>query len=535
MKKAPVILMSLLVGTFLVIGCGFAPATLAAPAVPVSVLGCPQGPPTPGLVPQYGGTLKMIHPLSPANLGAPWKPSSGNDRPLARFALENLVGLDANGEPTPQLATSWEANPDTKTITFTLRRGVKFHDGTDFNAEAVKWNMDMYRKGPNTDLKLVTSVDVIDNYRIRLTLSGWDPLFISNLPGTSAGRMVSPAAAQKLGDEALRTPVGTGPFKFVSFEPNVSLKYSRFENYWQKGLPYLDAVEINYVSDRVVGLASFTKGEADAINDISTRDAMNLEKQGKIIKKRVVNITGLCADIKNPSSPFNDIRVRQAIAYAIDTKAIVDSVFDGMYTPANQLALPGYTAYDPTIKGYPYNPAKAKELLAAAGYSTAKPLKTKIVYATDPQKADFFTMVQDYLKKVGIDITVETIDNAGYTRLFSSGWNNHLLEYQFSYNGFELKYTSSLVMSLSEKSARYVSVVTPADFNALFNSVKVENDPSKTEAAYKKLNKMTIDDHCLVFPFYGRELLMAKQPNLQDFGWQEKAGEFLPERAWLRK
>jgi ABC-type transport system substrate-binding protein len=459
----------------------------------------------------------------------------GADRPQSRFAVERLVGLDTNGDPTPQLATSWDANPATKTITFTLRRGVKFHDGTDFNAEAVKWNLDMYRKGPNAELNLVTSVDVIDNYRIRLNLSGWDPLLITSLIATNAGAIVSPTAAQKLGDGAILSPVGTGPFKLDSLVPNVSIKFSRFDGYWQKGLPYLDAVEIIYVSDPVVRLASFTKGEADAINEFSTRDAMNLKKQGKTVIKRVANIGGLCPDIKNPSSPFNDIRVRQAIAHAIDTKSIVDSVFDGMYTPTNQLALPGLTAYDPTIKGYPYNPAKAQELLAAAGYSTAKPLKTKIVYTTDPQRADFYTMVQDYLKKVGIDVALEPMDNAGYTKLFSSGWSNHLLEYQFSYNGFELKYAVSLTMSLSEKSARFKSIVTPADFNALYNSMMVENDPSKREAAYKKLNKMAIDDYCLAFPFYGWELMNARQPNVQDFGWGELAGEFLPERAWLRK
>ena len=507
----------------------------AAPAVPVSVLLCPQGPPPPGLVPQYGGTLKMLHTRSPSNIGAPWKPATGIDRPQGRFVLESLVGLDAKGDPAPQLATSWNADPANKTITFTLRQGVKFHDGTDFNAEAVKWNMDTYRKGPNQDLKLVTSVDVIDNYHIRLTLSGWDPLFISSLASTSAGRMVSPTAAQKLGDEALRTPVGTGPFKLDSLVPNVSMKFSRFNGYWQKGLPYLDGVEINYVSDPVVRLASFTKGEANVINEISTRDAMNFKKQGKTVIKRVAHIGGLCADIKNPTSPFNDIRVRQAIAYAIDTNAIVDSVFDGMYTPTNQLALPGLTAYDTTIKGYPYSPAKAQELLAAAGYSTANPLKTKIVYTVDPQKADFYTMVQGYLKKVGIDVTLEPIDNAGYTKLMSSGWNNHLLEYQFSYNGFELKYANSLVMALSENSARYKSVVTPEAFNALYNSMVVENDMAKREAAYKKLNKMAIDDYCLVFPFYGWELMNVRQPNVQDFGWGQLASEFLPERAWLSK
>ena len=508
----------------------------AAPAVPVSILGCPQGPPPPGLVPQYGGTLKIIYNFNVANLGAPWKASTPMDIMLGRFAIENLIGLDANGRPIPQLATNWDDNPTNKTITFTLRQGVKFQDGTDFNAAAAKWCLDMVKNGPKPNLKAVTSIDIIDPYHLRLNLSSWDPLFIQGFSSSGAGKMTSPAAAQKLGDEIMRNPVGTGPFKFVSFQPNVSLKYARFEDYWQKGLPYLDAVEISFVTDPVVALTSYKKGEAQANRGLSTRDAKALKAQGYTIDGYTAAIQGFCGDNKSPSSPFSNIKVRQAMAYAIDTNAIVNAVYDGMFPPTNQLALPGVQAYDSSIKGYPYNPAKAQQLLAEAGYSTSKPLTTKLVYGVDPQRTDFYTVVQSYLGKVGINTTLEPIDMATFAKLNGAGWNNHLIYYSFSYNGLEMQYSTSVASNLAANKISYVSVYTPDDYQTLYLATLAENDMAKREANYQKLNKMAIDDYCLVVPLVGMQYLTAKSPKLHDFGMGNKtAGEFLPERAWLSK
>jgi ABC-type transport system substrate-binding protein len=356
----------------------------------------------------------------------------GVDKQISRFALENLIGLNANGDPVPQLATSWETNPTAKTITFTLRQGVKFHDGTDFNAEAAKWCLDQYRNGSNADLKIVTSVDIIDASHIRLTMSEWNPLLLQSMSSSAAGKMVSPTAAQKLGDDIMRNPVGTGPFKFASFQPNVSIKFTRNENYWQKGLPYLDAVECNFVTDPVVSLAAFTKGEAQVLCDISTADAKSLKAKGITIEQATSQVEGIAGDSKNPNSPFADIRVRQAMAYALDTNAITNAVYDGLYSSTNQLAMKGGTGFDESIKGYPYNPDKAKELLAAAGYSSAKPLETKIVYTSLQQTTDLYTMVQSYFSKVGINLKLEPVDNAGYNKIYSAGWNNHLMDYRFS-------------------------------------------------------------------------------------------------------
>jgi peptide/nickel transport system substrate-binding protein len=511
----------------------------ATKTVPVSVLGCPQGSPTPGLVPQYGGTLKLIYDRSIANLGAPWKVMRGNERIMGRPAIESLLGMDSKGEPIPQLATSWKTDPAKKTITFTLRKGVKFHDGTDFNAAAVKWNLDTYRAaGIISTLEPITSVDAIDDYHIRITLSTWNPyiMYAFNHTGTGAGKMISPTAAQKLGDKIIGNPVGTGPFKFVSYQPNVSIKYERFEGYWQKGLPYLDAIQINFVTDPVVALASFTRGEAHFIANISVADAKQLKAQGNMIAKNTTAINSICGDSKNPTSPFADIRVRRAIAYAIDNTTIVNSIYEGFSPPTNQLAMKGGTAYDATIKGYPYNPSKARELLAAAGYSTTKPLTTTLSYISTPQVSDIYAAMQDYLKKVGINLSLQPLDNAAFNKLSTSGWNDKLLHQGFSYNGVELKYYSSLTGFLSPAATSFVSIRTPDAFNTLYESMMSETNLAKKEAAYKKLNKMAIDDYCLVVPLFVGNSLHGVSPKAIDLGIGDNANaEFLPERAWLRK
>ena len=155
-----VCLILILVLSSVLVACS-KPATSTAPgkttgAVPVSVLECPQGPPTAGLVPQYGGTMKEIWGAHPSNIGAPWLLLSGPNKMLSRYAIENLNGVGPKGEMVPQLATSWKFDQANKTVTFTLRENVNFHDGTPFDAEAVKWNLDKSIAAKNPAMKLVS-------------------------------------------------------------------------------------------------------------------------------------------------------------------------------------------------------------------------------------------------------------------------------------------------------------------------------------------------------------------------------------------
>ncbi len=261
-----------------------APTTAAAADVPLSILECPQGPVS-GETPRYGGTLKITYDHTPSNLGAFWDLTRFLDWVQARFAVEGLVGLNPQGQPVPQLATSWDIDDVAKTITFHLREGVKFHDGTDFNAEAAKWNLDMQKNGPKTELKNVTSIDVVDPYTVRLTFSEMDPLFVQQMVASMSGKITSPAAYELYGPEAIKfQPVGTGPFRFDTFEPDVLLRYTRFEDYWQEGLPYLDAVEIHYIADNTVALTSFKSGEAQIMGNLGVKDVPELEAAGNTIQ-----------------------------------------------------------------------------------------------------------------------------------------------------------------------------------------------------------------------------------------------------------
>jgi peptide/nickel transport system substrate-binding protein len=353
--------------------------------------------------------------------------------------------------------------------------------------------------------------------------------------------MVSPTAAQKLIDagkesDILLNPVGTGPFKLVSFQPSVSLKYTKFADYWQKGLPYLDAIEISIVADKVVALTSFTKGEADVFYGVGTNDAKSLKDKGNTIKTSTLTIMGICGDSKNSNSPFAQQIVREAIAYAIDRDTIVNTVFKGMSPPTNQLALPGFQAYNSSIQSYPYNEQKAKDLLKIAGYDTAHPLTTKLTYMADPERADLYTLVQSYLAKVGINITLEPIEFAAFNKFNQAGWNNQLLQYSFSYNGLEMQYSTSVNNNLYGGKLSYVSVYAPADFDTLFTKAKAETDLAKRETYYEQLNKMAIDDYCLVIPLFGFVRLTANSAKVHDCGFAYRAPiEFLPEMAWKEK
>lgn len=511
------------------------PATTTS-ATSLDVLVCPQGAPTPGLTPQYGGTLKILYSMAITNLGAPWKAMAGADRGVNRFCLENLVGLDEQGNPAPQLATSWASDPAAKTIIFTLRQGVKFQDGTDFNAAAVKWCLDKFRTGVQTALKAVTSVDVIDDNHVKLSLSDWDPLFIQNLSWSCAGKMVSPTAAQKNGDDAIRNPVGTGPFKFVSWQTNVGVKWARWEGYWQKGLPYLDAVEITQNADTVAASLSYTKGEANFITSLGPVDATPLKAKGHTITTSIRGLSGIVGDSKNMSSPYSDIKIRQAVSYAIDSNTMINAIFQGLATVTNQFALPGKSAFDTTIKGYPYNPAKAQELLAAAGYTTAKPFNTKITYTQSPTTADVYVQYQSYLKAVGINANLEPIDTAAYTKIRASGWTNCLVEFSPVYNGLEIPYSTTLSQCLSPDAVQYPSIWMPDNFAALYRTMLTENDMAKRQALYQQLNKLATDTYCLGTIVYASQGWSAAYPNVHDLGLQNiTSGEHLPERIWISK
>ena len=327
-----------------------APSTTAAAPKPTTAASTPAAAPsTSASAPtassttagQYGGTLKIIARGTVQNLGFPGANFGPDDGTFQSPAVEKLITVDTKGNIIPNLATSWQVSPDYKYITFNLRKGVKFHDGTPFNAAAVKWNLDQFINGPRPDLKTFASVEAVDDYTVRMNYKTYDPALLPSL-WAAVGWIVSPTAVESKGkDWAQNNPIGTGPYKFVSYTRDVSVKFTRFDDYWG-GKPYLDNLEYTLISDPVTALAAFKAGEAQASIIVGNKDAADMQASGKYnINKMAAQTYAMAYDSANAASPFSKLEVRQAIAYAIDNAAIAKSVGYGFYTPTNQVSNPG--------------------------------------------------------------------------------------------------------------------------------------------------------------------------------------------------
>ena len=168
--------------------------------------------------PQHGGVLRLEFPTDAVVIGWPAMMQSSTEVTLSRISIESLGTYDKNGQPIPYLAKKWILDAKAKTVTISLKKGIKFHDGTNFDAKACKWNVDQFRTSGRPELKSVSSVDIVDDYTVRLNLDTWDNTIPGRLSLAGPGMMISPTAFEKNGkDWCFKHPVGTGPFKLVQW------------------------------------------------------------------------------------------------------------------------------------------------------------------------------------------------------------------------------------------------------------------------------------------------------------------------------
>lgn len=303
----------------------------------------------------------------------PMVSTSGHDRHLLYNLYNTLLAINENFELIPELAESWTVI-DEETIEFSLRRGVTFHDGTPFDAEAVKFNLERMMHDPisarKTELQAIDTVEAIDSHTVRLNLKYPDAGLLYAL-ADRAGMMVSPAAVQAhSGPRGLTNePVGTGPFKLDGILLDDHVRLVRFEGYWEEGLPYLDGVRFRPVLEEPAKVIGLRAGELHIIDTVPPRD-VNAVRRDSRLRYYEVDGTGTNQVLFNLRvEPFDNKLVRQALNYAIDRQAMVQALLFGHGTPARGPFAPsrGY-AYHPDLEGYEYNPQKARELLAEAGY-----------------------------------------------------------------------------------------------------------------------------------------------------------------------
>jgi len=428
MKKGFILLTVLLLVSIIIAGCGGKATTSTAPTTSTTVTStvpttsttatstkpttsttAPSATPTATATaagPKRGGTLKLIYDTAPSGSIGYMPEVQGDTSVAQQLVIETLIHEDNKSQFTPWLAESYKLADDQSSITFQLRKGITFHDGSDFNADVVKWNLDnsiAAKLAPNWK-----SVDKIDDYTVRINLNKWQNTMMS---GFSAW-MTSKAAFDKNGLDWVRAnPVGTGPFKFVSYQKDNVFKTVRNPNYWEKDangnqLPYLDEVDMLFIGDSVTEETALQAGEADmGIIKHGSKVSSDLASAGFVIKSAAIDTSVLFGDTANPDSPWANKLVREAVEYALDRDAIAKMGY-GYWKPAYQIEGSADAPYDPNFSlGRKYDVAKAKALLADAGYSGG--FNTTIIACPSSLNNDVVVAIQGYLAKVGIKASIE--------------------------------------------------------------------------------------------------------------------------------
>jgi len=438
-----------------------------------------------------------------------------------------------NGSLVPNLCESFKVVTDPKnaSITFNLRKGVKFHDGSDCNAQAIKF---VYEKTKETGIVRSASMywktfNVVDDYTLRVDLTAWYNR-LSRGFADSVAFVVSPTALDKNGIDWLRwNMVGTGPFVQKEYKRDVSLTATRNPTYWDTGKPYLDGIQLLYVVDELTRVALFKSGGAEVLNiGGNPRLAGEMQAAGFNIVTQPGGATVLVPDSLNTDSPWSNLKVRQAAEYALDKEAFAKTFGYGFWIPAYQLNSPASLASVSTLPGRKYDVAKAKALLAEAGYPNG--FKTRIIIGAGTS-TDVPQAVQSYLSKIGIAASLDVMESAKYNEVTSGTWNNALvynplIEWANPNTGFNFFWGTP--------SSWFKSTGRPEGWAEAVNASNIAEVASKELT--QKLETAAYD-YAMVIPLYFGTSIWATTKNINDSGIGTRgAGTwFEPQDLWFSK
>ena len=356
-----------------------------------------------------GGTLRYAYPIGPSRFD-PHRSTVGQDIRIFTLVYDRLVHYDTSGTLIPGLATEWTFSDDGLELELKLREGVLFQDGEPFNADAVKANLDRGKtvEGSSvaTDLADISEVRVVDDSTVVLALTQPSSV-LPGLLSSRAGVMVSPAALEGDLDFA---PVGAGPYRVVEYRPDDVIIFERFTDYWDDTYGGPDRVEWRIMADETTRMNALRGGEVDAAL-ITGSQIGEAETSGFTVDSRpTLSYQVIYLDRSVPQ--FADLRVRQAMAHAIDREAFVESVLFGAGAPAVQDFPEGYFAYNPDYPGdyYEYDPEKARALLEEAGVTDGFSFEMLVpALSTFELGAE---VTQQMLAEVGITVTLRRIEPA---------------------------------------------------------------------------------------------------------------------------
>jgi len=413
-------------------------------------------------------------------------------------------------EVEPGLAERWDISPDGLTYSFRLRKGVKYHDGTPFDANALIATLDrqlkksdpnfIYNSGPvqsyiDFTYGSVASYRAVDDSTVEVKMKEPSAALLASLAMVWNG-VVSPTAAAKYGKEFRNHPVGTGPFIFREWRERDRVALDANPNYW-KGKPKVDHLVFKEYPDAQAALLALKRGDVQIMGDVATPVIPSIRADHDLV---LLTQPGLAVNgmaMPNDVPPFTDKRVRQALNYAVDKDAINKALYNGLATPMVSPLPEAQWGFDKTMTGYAYDPAKAKELLAAAGGQSGHNVEL-LAYSTprgyNPAGPDLAVALQGYLQKVGIAADVRKLDIGAFLATVRSGKYQGLFITGFSGDNGDPDNFLNALFNSSQMPVGDTAHYKNPEVDKLMDQAAREPDQVKRIAMYKTLQRQIMDD-----------------------------------------
>jgi peptide/nickel transport system substrate-binding protein len=433
---------------------------------------------------------------------------------LVLYAIHDAMAKAMPGNATaPSLAESWQVSPDGRVYDFTLRKGVKFHNGDLLTSEDVKFSFDRYKGAQFKALKeRVAAVETPDAQHVRFRLKNpWPDFMTFYTAASGAGWIVPKKYVEKVGDEGFKkAPIGAGPYKFVSFSPGIELVLEAFDGYWRK-TPSVKRLVFKVIGDETTRLAALKRGEIDIVYSIRGELAEELQRTpGLTLKPTVIQSPQWVSmlDQWDPKSPWHDRRVRLAANLAIDRKAINDAIALG-HSRLTYSVIPSTFDYYWQPPAYAYDPAQAKKLLAEAGYPNGFDAGE---YYLDISYANVQEAVANYFQQVGIKTKLRPVERASHWANYQDKKYKNLAYTASGAFGNAATRLETFVVS----GGAFVYGSYP-EIDSVFKDQAAEMDRKRREALLQKIQQI-VYEKTMFIPIWELAFINGHGPRVQESG-----------------
>ena len=440
-----------------------------------------EGTPVPGGSVVYGMTQDL------ASLD-PHVDTDAGTRDVVFNLYEGLVKPTSDGGFIAAVASDYTISDDAKTYTFTLRDGITFHDGTPVTIEDVKYSIDRYAEiqGESSAFSsLVDSVEVQDDKTLVVNLK---ESYSEFLP------MMTIAIIPQSNEDPVGNPIGTGPFKYVSYTPGQNLELEKYDGYWQEGVPSLDSVEFKFIADVDTAFVELQAGTIDILKYLTSAQAETLGDDYNIVQGSMNLVHAMY--LNSAYEPLSKTEVRQALCYAVDRDAINNFIFGGKSHIIGSHMIPAMSKYyEPEAETvYSYDPEKAKELLADAGYADGFDLEITVP-SSYSQHVDSAQIIADELSQVGINVTLNQVEWSTWLQDVYKGGN-----FQATVIGFDGTLApSDWLKKYVTDDAKHFMHYSNTEYDDVFNTAYTTVDDDVKVENYKKAQMILAEDAAAVY------------------------------------